>query len=411
MKLDSSVTYNHYEISPDTRYIWDQAGVTNGWYMDDYKYGIGESYTLEETARIELAEKLSMIAGAMAASYNIIPKSTIPGGADTSENIDSQGGNFTYSYPGSPSKLYQIPQVTRSTYQSYAGYMEFDWKIFDDLKLIAGARLTKDSRFPDAQFSPRAALVYDLTKELTAKYIYTKAYVEPAPYFADAVYDNGTQLATQNPNVKPEQSESHEVNFSYNRKNFSLGLSAYIGSQKDLIIYSDQNLPQNVVAPVVYLNGNPNDPRTLVETANGGDSRNFGADFYGRATIGPLSPWFSYSYTDFSENNNGVKSSLPGISAHNGRLGTTWAVTHKFYITPAFVIRSTPENVNGGVLEHDLKNPWQADLYVLYSLSPHYDIYLDLRNVTDHHYALGGINGDAVPQETFNGEAGLRATF
>lgn len=410
VKLDSSVVYNHYEIDPSSRYVFDVPGLDDAWFLDDYKYGIGESFSIEETARWQINDALSLVGGAMAAKYNIVPKATIPGGADTDGNIDAQGGAFSYTVPGDPSPR-SIPRVSRSTYETYAGYAEFGWQILRPLKLIAGTRVTHDTRFDDNPFTPRAALVYDITDELTAKYIYTRAYVAPAPYFASAVYDNGELLATSNPDLNPEKSETHEVNLGFHRKNLSLGASGYFGRQHDLITVSDQALAQNIVEPVVYLNGDPAQPRTLVQTANGGDSESKGFDLYGRATMGPVSTWFSYSFVDFEEENDGLTWDLVGASMHNGRLGATWAVTDKLFLTPAFVIRSTPEYVDGGELEDELETPWQLDLYALYSLQEHVDLFVNLRNVTDHHYALSGLIAQAVPQETFNGEAGIRASF
>lgn len=408
--LESAATYNHYEIDPDSRYVFPVPGLTNAWFLDDFKYGIGESFKLEETVRVRLGESLTLVGGAAAARYNIIPKATIPGGADTGANIDAQGGSFTYTVPGDPT-LHEIPRVARSTYEAYEGYAELGWRIAEPLKLIAGSRVTDDSRFDDHPFTPRAALVYDLSERLTAKYIYTRAYVQPAPYFANAVYDNGTLLATTNPDLNPEKSESHEINLTYHRKNLSLGASAYHGEQTDLITVSDQALPQNIVEPTVYLDGDPAQPRTLVHTANSGESQSRGFDVYGRATLGQVSGWFSYSYTDFDEELAGRSYEMTGASHHNGRLGATWAVTSKLFLTPAFVIRSTPGQMDGGELGDELETPWQLDLYTLYNLDGHVDLFANLRNVTDHHYALAGLVGQAVPQETFNGEIGLRAAF
>jgi outer membrane receptor protein involved in Fe transport len=162
---------------------------------------------------------------------------------------------------------------------------------------------------------------------------------------------------------------------------------------------------------VVYLDGNPSQPRTLVRTANAGDSTSKGFDLYGRATAGPVSTWFSYSYVDFEEENGSITWHLVGASQHNGRLGATWAATDKLFLTPAFVIRSTPENVDAGELGDELDTPWQLDFYALYNVHDHIDLFLNLRNVTDHHYALSGLLAQAVPQETINGEAGIRASF
>jgi outer membrane receptor for ferrienterochelin and colicin len=411
VKLDSAAIYNHYEIDPDTRYVFNTPGLTNAWFLNDFKYGIGESYRLEETVRVQISDKLSLVGGAMAGRYNIVPKATIPGGAEPDADLVAQGGSFTYSTPADPGTLHEIPRVVRSKYEIYAGYAELAWQIADPLKLVAGARLTDDSRFSENPFTPRAALIYDITHELTAKYIYSRAYVQPAPYFANAVYDNGTLLATDNPDLKPEKSETHEINLSYNRKNLSLGASTYYGQQHDIITMSDQSKPQNIVEPTVYLDGDPSQPRTLVHTANSGDSTSWGFDFYGRATLGAVSPWFSYSYTEFEEDIASHTYDLTGASHQNGRLGATWAVTPKLYVTPAFVIRSTPEHVTPGELKHELDTPWQLDLYALYNLCKTVDLFANVRNLTDHHYALSGLIGQAAPQETLNGEVGIRATF
>jgi hypothetical protein len=128
--------------------------------------------------------------------------------------------------------------------------------------------------------------------------------------------------------------------------------------------------------------------------------------------LGSYSPWFSYSYVDFTQTSTtGVTTTLPGISRHNGRLGVTWEATEKLFITPSFMIRSTPENVNPGVLVSELDTPWEIDLFMLYRYSRHLELFCTLRNLTDHHYALGGISGYASPQETFSATGGLQLTF
>ena len=412
VKLESAVTFNRYEIDPSTRYVFNTPTLTNSWFLNDFKYGRGQSWSLEETLHYDVTEKLALLAGASAGSFDIIPKSTVPGGADPSGNVVRQGGDFEYTVPGDPT-VHTIPRVVEVKYATYAAYGEADLHLSEKLSLIAGTRVTKDTRFDDIPFTPRAALVYKVTDEVTAKYIYTRAYVAPAPYFGNATYANSALLATSNPNLKPEKSETHEVNLTYNQTNLSLGASVYYGKQHDIITVSDRDLPQNVVIPTVYLNGDPNQPLTLVRASNGGSSDSYGADLYGRATLGAWSSWFSYSYVNFQEKNAGMTYDMAGASKHNGRLGVTWAITDKLYTTPSLVIRSTPENTPGGNLANELKTPWEIDWYTLYQLTAHMDLFADLRNVTDHHYALAGFGagGLAIPQETFNGMVGLKALF
>jgi hypothetical protein len=80
-------------------------------------------------------------------------------------------------------------------------------------------------------------------------------------------------------------------------------------------------------------------------------------------------------------------------------------------ITPSFVIRSRPQNVKPGTLNSELDLPWEINLYAQYHITNHADLFAKLNNVTDHRYALSGITGDAIPQETFNGMVGVKLSF
>lgn len=405
IELDSVLTYNRYEISPRSRYVFP-ASATN-WFFNDYKYGIGDGIGLEETLHIEIAPTLKLLAGASATLYDIIPKSTVPGGASTSGDIVSQGGQFVYIDGHGVTNT--IQRVVQQKYETYAGYVELAWQAMEKLKLITGLRLTYDTRFDDLPFTPRVALVYDLTEEWTAKYVFTRAYVQPAAYFGFATYDNGTLLNTSNPNLEPETANTHEFNLSYNKHNLSLGVSAYYGRQDNLILVSDQGLPQNVIEdPVTMLDGST---RTLVQTVNSGESRNWGVDVYGRLKCGPVTGWCSYSFVDFHEKNGMTSTGLLGLSEHNGRLGLTWAATSRLFITPSLVIRSKPKNVVSGRLADELDVPWEVNLFALYRVNRHVDVFVGLRNLFDNEYALGGVTTMANPQETFTGVMGVRAAF
>lgn len=408
--LDSAVTYNRYEVNPSTRYIWENPVNTNAWFFDDYKYARGKSYSVEETLKVEFSKDVSLLAGVDAAHYDIVPKCTVPGGAHGSiGDIMEEGGSFEY-YKADGSGPYKIPRVYNQKYEVYGAYVESEWRILKRVKIMGGIRLDKDTRIDDPSFTPRAGALWNVSDEFTVKYNFSTAYISPAPYFADNVYMNNNQISTANPGLEPEKSRTHEVDFNYTKKDYQLGLALYHGDQENLIQISDRNLPLNVIE-TVYLDPGRSHPINLIRSANGGTSSNEGLDFYGRANFGPVSPWFSYSYTTFEMDADGSKTGLPGISHHNGRVGLTWAATSKLFITPSFVIRSTPENVQPGVLGHELNTPWQANVYALYHLTKSLDLYADLRNVTDHHYALNGLYGTAVPQETFSGVIGVKATF
>ena len=411
-KLDSPLTYNRYEIDPCTRYVWPAtSGNSTDWFFDDYKYGFGEGLTLEETLHWDVTPKLSLVAGFSPGTYNVIPKSTVPGGASPDGDVIEQGGCWEYyTAYGDTSSIQRIPRVVRVRYETYAGYVELGWQMLDKLRLVVGTGVTEDTRFKEVPITPRAAVIYDVTKELTAKYVFTKAYVAPAPYFAHATYDNGTVLATSNPDIGPETALTHELNLTYNRQNVMLGISGYYGTQDSLILISDTAAPQNVIT-TVWVGPTATDPRILAHSANGGTSERVGVDLYGRATFGPVSAWASYSYVDFHEELTGITTGLQGISAHNWRLGATWAVTPRLFVTPSLVLRSKPENVFAGSLGSDLGDQLELNLYVLWNVAKHVDVFADLRNLTDNRSALGGIAGVAYPQESFHGVLGMRITY
>ncbi len=397
-------TYNDYQIDRDSRYVFPASPTE--WFLDDFKWGRGWSLELEEIYRFEPSKDFSLLAGGVMRYSDVIPKSTFIGGYDPRLDPVAQSGTFNYvDGNGDPQT---IPQVSQVTFWTFAAYLEGQYQMFDKLRLVGGVRATTDERYDEKPITPRFAAIYNMTDRFTSKYMYTQAFVAPAPYFAFATYDNGTLLATTNPDVAPETAETHELNFTYYGDDISLGLSVYHGTQADLIIVSDQAAPQNIVEDPVTVNGNP---RTLVQTANGGDSVRYGVDFYGKVKRGSTDSWFSYSYVDFEQTNLGLVTGLPLISRHNGRLGVTWQATQRLFLTPSLVIRSTPENVAAGSLRKELHDPYEINFYALYQRNRHVDLFLDLRNVTDHDYALGGFTGDAYAQETFSGVVGMRLTY
>jgi len=411
MKLDSAFTFNQYEIEPDSRYV--HAESETQWFLDDLKYGLGRGYTLEETLNVHLDSKISLLAGVVASHYSIIPKATIFGGADLDDDLLSQQNAAIpyFTVAGDPDSQHLIPGVVQEKYQRYGSFFELGYQMIHSLKTVFGLRLDRDSRIVKPAFTPRFAAIYDITGALTAKYMFTRAYVAPAPYFEYGTFDNGTRLSTSDPTLQPEKAESHELNFSYSKKNMSLGLSTYFGRQSSLVQESDRPIPDTVIQDPVFLDLAGTQRRTLVHSVNAGTSRNLGLDLYGRATVGRVSPWFSYSYVDFKETTGMGTTGLQGSSRHNGRLGATWAATERFFVTPSFVIRSTPESVIPGRLGHELQTPWEINLHMLYKASKHFDVFLDMRNITNHKYALGGFTGEAIPQETIRGVLGMRMSW
>lgn len=420
--LESSLAYNRFEVDPRSTFVFANPARR---FFDD-KYGSSAGLTLEETVRAELTEKLALLAGFQAGTFDVIPLATFPtrarpGGNPFTPDSDliQNAGRFVYSANGDDGVFESsVPRATEVRYQTYAGYIEGVYKATDSLKMVGGLRLTDDTRFSGLEFTPRAALIYDVSPEWTVRYTYARAYIAPAPYFAFRTFQNSTVLVETNPKLGPETAESHEVNISFAKKNLSLGLSGFYGMQDGLIESQIRGANGRTILPLIFVPPGKGNTRRLVQAANAGESHNVGADLYGRATFGTLSPWFSYSFVDFEEKSNGIVSGLPALSAHNARAGVTWAATPKLFITPSLVVRSTPQNIDSSRFGGQIDNPYSLNLYILYTVDAHLELFTELRNITDNHYGLGGSRAAgpgqpvrAIPQETFSGVIGVRYSY
>jgi outer membrane receptor protein involved in Fe transport len=407
LDLESSLGYSRYEISPGTRYQFQTSEAA--WYLNDFKYGLGSSGSIEEKLTARPLESLRLTVGLRAEDNRVIPKASIPGGVDTQRDIISQANQFTYyTTKGDPTSKVTVGGANLLEYQSLGAYAEAEWQALAQLKVVLGARLDRNTRFSDTPLSPRAAVIWSPMPKLTLKYIFTQAYVAPAPYASYNVYDDGVAINIPNTQLSPERATSNEFNGEWNQDNLKVGLSGYYNYQRNLLVVGDAKLPVNVVNPLVYLDLAGTQTRELTHTANSGTSTSLGADLYSKLKIWRVSAWASYSFMHVKTVTEGVASGLPGISAHQFRLGATVAVFDNFFVTPSLVLRSTPENLSSvGSLGDQVKWPYEFNLVIGLTPIKNLDLYLRFRNLTDHAYALSGVTLMAIPQETLSGTLGF----
>jgi outer membrane receptor protein involved in Fe transport len=409
VEITSTLTHNKYEITPGTRYVFPNG--SGGLFMNDYKYGVGFGTTLEEKLTFSM-DKTVVIGGLELGNYDIKPKATYPNGVDRSLSFTDQAGTFDYYTSTSPlSALTRVARVNDLTYSNIGAYLEGTLKPIDDLKFILGGRVDKNTRFPQVPFSPRAAVVYNLTKTLTTKYIFTKAFVYPAPYFGFNAFDNGSALNIGNSKLEPEKATSNEVVLSWNNANVSADASLYYNEQKNLIIVGDRATAANIIQNPVFLDAAGASTRVLTHSANAGESRAKGVDLSTKMKIGKSSLWASYSYVDFRSNILGVKSTLEQTSRNNVRLGASVTVVDKLLVTPSLIYRSTPVNlaVPAG-LKGKTRDPYEVNLHAVYAAVKNLDVFVDLRNVTNHKAALRGVLSPTL-QEPFSAFAGVRISL
>lgn len=404
--LESSLSMSRYQMDPSSRYVTPLTESTL--YMDDYKYALSQGVRLEEKLSVEATDKLNFTAGILAAYNDVIPKATIPGGANTRQDIGSQGGNIVYyTEIGNEASKVEMARVYNIKYSNYALYGEGRYQLLPSLKLVAGIRADKDSRLDIVPLSPRASLIYDLNKNFTAKYIYNRAFVAPAPYFAYNVYSIGIAILSANPDLQPERAQSHELNLSYRKGGLSLSSSLYYNQQSNLIALPDQQLPVNIVRDVVYLDLEGKEKRRLTRTANGGQSTAKGVDLSASYKARKASLWASLSYVDFSEVVGSHQMGLNGISAFNGRAGISYSGLKNLTITPSLIYRSRPENVlNVFGVSYESRAAAEVNLYMVYSPLKKIDFFVEGRNLLNQKIYLRGMAGP-TPSEPVRANIGF----
>lgn len=127
LELESSLTCSRYEISPRSRYVFPATNST--WFLNDFKYGIGRAFTWDERITWQPSERLHMTGGISLSNLDILPKATIPGGADPDKDLAAQGGSFSYyARAGDATSRVDVPRVNNVKYQQYGAYLESRWQ-------------------------------------------------------------------------------------------------------------------------------------------------------------------------------------------------------------------------------------------------------------------------------------------
>lgn len=408
LDLNSSMSFSRYEIDPESRYVYPVNDSTI--FLNDFKYGIGKVFKVEEQLNYVRNDKFSIIGGIVTSFYGVTPKATIPGGADPSMDITSQAGSFIYyTRKGDSTSKVLVPRAYNINYRVYAAYAEATYLLVPKFKAILGLRVDRDTRFSAVPLSPRIALVYSLSSNLNFKYIFNKGYVAPAAYFGYNVFDNGVQINTSNPNLQAERAMSNEISINYLNNKLSIITAFYYNNQENLIVLEDGRVnPENLVQDSVYVNPDGTGVRELTRTANSGSSQSWGADIFGTYKSEKLSVWMSFSYVNFKRVLNHVTTGLDNISPVNIRFGVTWQPVNKLSVTPGLIFRTTPQNItNTAGLDKEIKNPYEINVHVNYEPIKCLTVFVDGRNITDNKYALKGIIGP-TPQEPIQLLAGIR---
>ena len=315
--------------------------------------------------------------GVVATNYDIIPKSTVPGGADRDRDIVVQAGTpqLLHRGPSNPA-VAGVDAVSRAVnlqYQQFGAYAEGAHRFNAQ---PAGHRrrarrhqhpLHGDPDQPAGRAHRTAASTGGWRSSTSSRWPTSRR----RPTFAYNIFDNGVQISTGNPDLKPERARSNEVNVSWRTE--------YLLAQRQRLLQravrpADHQpvraRPRRVVSPEVYVNPDGTGPRRLAQSVNLGTSNGDGArpvlplQHRPRLRLGLLFATSTSSAT-LGPSDSGLPES-PGTTCASG---APWPSSGKLSLTPSLVLRSTPENLpdsyrNAGV---SLQMPYEINVNALFT--------------------------------------------
>jgi outer membrane receptor protein involved in Fe transport len=147
--------------------------------------------------------------------------------------------NFNYTAGGTPIPLpsvvdfsgsnpFLFPQHRKIDY----GYVQDEWAFAPDWAVTAGVRHDRYSDFGGTT-NPRVAVVWDAALDLTAKFLFGRAFRAPA--FIES-YGITNPVALGNPKLKPETNNTLEAAFAWQaRSNTQINLSLYRYTMNNII--------------------------------------------------------------------------------------------------------------------------------------------------------------------------------
>lgn len=121
-----------------------------------------------------------------------------------------------------------------SPQHSLGAYLQNEWRILPSLLLDLGGRYDYFSSPSLNTFNPKAALIYKITDDLVAKYLFGRSFRAPNAYETD--YADPSSNTKANPDLKEESMISHELVLEYyHGPGQRLSLTWFHYSLKDMI--------------------------------------------------------------------------------------------------------------------------------------------------------------------------------
>ena len=307
-------------------------------------------------------------------------------------------------------------------FTNVGGFLQSQITFLDNLYLTLGGRYDYNSRY-GSTLNPRAGLVYEFNKNLSAKLLYGSAFLAPSPLAAFDQFgtffspDNGASYLSfffrlPNPDLKPQTIQTFESSITYNIKKLRVNLNAFYSLSNGLFDYGSDADNGN------RYNGQYEGwPVAFIEVAiNRGEQTNYGGaiqiDF--RENIGnksKLNSYLSLSYVNGRVNNvnatgEDTRTELPAISPFLLKGGLE-VESGKFsfslrgiYVNQQF---SYARSQSDEAKRQRLKGYTLLNLQSSYNFTSYFTMFLQVRNLLDQRFY--SVNLGASPEATLGGGA------
>lgn len=428
-----SITMGNITYTKDLGKVQLNSFLIGSQYNLDPESSFRNVYTAQQTAY--LFSKGQMLKGEQIATYTLNQNVNFTAGA-TFEYFFSNPRGHDLQFPlfnrtqrpiivGSIQPLNpngiraDIPELN---FTNVGGFLQSQITFLDNLYLTLGGRYDYNSRYGGA-FNPRAGLVFEFNKNLSAKLLYGSAFLAPSPLAAFDQFgtffstDNGVSYQSfffrlPNPDLKPQTIQTLESSINLNTKKIRLNLNAFYSRSNGLFDYGSDADNGN------RYNGQYEGwPVAFIEVAiNRGEQTNYGGaiqiDY--RESLGGknrLNSYFSVSYVNGSVNKTNsageeTRTELPAISPFLLKAGIE-AEIQKFslslrgiYVNQqySYAVSQANENKRQRLQGYTLLN-----LQANYNFTNYFTLFLQVRNLLDQRYY--SVNLGASPEATLGGAA------
>ena len=190
------------------------------WYDGDYIYDYPPITTMKDSASGQWLGSELQLTKRLFDSHKLIA-----------------GGEYRYNYQQDQETHDEEPYLQylneNDDSSVWALFIQDEYKVLDNLSLVAGVRYDHYSTF-GGTLNPRGALIYNPLSQTTLKLIYGRAFRAPNVY--ELYYNDGGLTAKDNPDLDPETIDAYQaVVEQYFAKYFRAAVSGYYYKIQDLI--------------------------------------------------------------------------------------------------------------------------------------------------------------------------------